>query len=144
MSRFLARKELSGLSAVDTAGEEALRKLKFGDVVSVEVKKPRNGKHHRLYWALISKVWENQERYETPELLHTAIKLAAGHYDVLQMPSGAEYRIPKSTSFEDMDQVEFSAYYDRVCDLIARHFLPGVSIDALKAEVESMIGARAA
>jgi hypothetical protein len=43
-----------------------------------------------------------------------------------------------------MDQFEFSQFYDRVCDLVAKHFLPGVSVEALKAEVEEMIGARAA
>jgi hypothetical protein len=43
-----------------------------------------------------------------------------------------------------MDQTEFSDYYDRVCDVVAEQFLPGVKVAALKAEVESMIGIRAA
>lgn len=142
--KFLARKDLGHLTPVDHAGEEALRQLKFGDVVTVEVKKPRNSKHHRLYWALIGIVHHNQDRYETTEQLHSALKIAAGHYDLLTMPSGQEYKIPRSIAFDKMDQVEFSQFYDRVCDLIAKHFLPGVSVEDLKAEVEQMIGVRAA
>lgn len=142
--KFLARKDLGHLTPVDTAGEEALRKLKFGDVVTVEVKKPRNGKHHRLYWALVGIVHHNQDRYETTEQLHSAIKIAAGHYELLTMPNGNEYKIPRSIAFDKMDQTEFSAFYDRVCDLVAKHFLPGVSVESLKTEVEIMIGARAA
>lgn len=142
--KFLARKDLGHLTPVDAAGEEALRKLRFGDVVTVEVKKPRNGKHHRLYWALIGIVFDNQDRYETTEQLHNALKIAAGIYTPLEMPGGVVHKVPGSISFESMDQTAFSQFYDRVCDLIAQHFLPGVSVEDLKAEVEQMIGARAA
>lgn len=138
--RFLARKDLGHLTPVDEAGEDALRKLRFGDTVMIEVKKPRNGQHHRLYWALVSMVWQNQERYETTEQLHNALKLSAGIYETITMPNGNEYRVPGSISFDKMDQTEFSAFYDRVCDLIAEHFLPGVTSEQLKREVSSMIG----
>lgn len=138
--KFLARKDLGHLSPVDPAGEEALRKLKFGDVVTVEIKKPRNGNHHRLYWALLGVVFDNQEQYETVEQLHSALKIAAGIYDPLTMPNGTVYKIPGSIAFDKMDQTEFSAFYDRVCDLIAQHFLPGVTSAELRAEVAQMTG----
>ena len=142
--KFLACKTLGGLTPADVAGEEALRKIRVGDFVTVEMKKPRNSAHHRLYWALIGIVHQNQNRYETAEHLHTALKIAAGHYYILTMPNGNEYKIPRSIAFDKMDQTEFGAFYDRVCDIVAKHFLPGVSVEALKAEVEQMIGARAA
>lgn len=134
-------KGISSLRPFDHAAEEALSKIKMGSAVSVEIKRPRNIQMHKLYWALIGIVHENQDRYETTEQLHSAIKIAAGHYDLLTMPSGQEYKIPKSISFEKMDQTEFSQFYDRVCDLVAKHFLPGVNVQALKAEVQQMIGA---
>jgi len=142
--KFLAAKGLGHLTPVDATGEDALRKLKFGDVVTVEVKKPRNGKHHRLYWALVSMVWENQERYATAEELHEALKVSAGICTQVELPSGQVVKIPGSIAFDKMDQTEFGQFYDRICDLIAAHFLPGVTSEELKAEVETMIGARAA
>lgn len=142
--KFLARKDLGHLTPVDQTGEDYLRKVKFGDIVTVEVKKPRNGKHHRLYWALVGMVWENQDRYETTEQLHNALKIAAGIYEPLEMPGGVIHKIPGSIAFDTMDQTEFSAFFDRVCDLVAKHFLPGVTAEILKHEIEVMIGVKAA
>jgi hypothetical protein len=41
-----------------------------------------------------------------------------------------------------MDQTAFSDFYNRVCDLICKHFLPGVESDALREDVEIMCGVR--
>lgn len=141
--KLLCRKELGKLVPVDVAGQEALRDVKQGSLVSVEIKRPRNVQHHRLYWALVSLVWENQERYPSAEDLHAAIKIAAGIRTQIELPNGTIGFIPGSISFHKMTQTEFSAFYDRVCDLVAEHFLPGCSSDELKAEVSSMIGAAA-
>jgi hypothetical protein len=143
MTKFLARKDLGHLTPVDSEGEEAVRKMKMGAIVQVEVKQPRNINHHRLYFALVDVVFDNQERYETRDQLHNALKLATGIYDLLELPNGAQYKIPRSIAFHKMNQAEFSAFYDRVCDVIAKHFLPGVTSDDLKAEVASMIGVAA-
>lgn len=144
MSKFLARRELGKLVPVDQAGEDALRKLRFGTFVTVEIKQPRNGRHHALYWVLVSEVFKHQSQYETVDQLHDALKLAAGIYTQLKMPSGVVYKIPGTIAFSDMDQTSFAEFYDRICDLVAEHFLPGVNIPELKATVESMIGIRAA
>lgn len=138
--RLLFRKNLGRLEPVDDAGQEAMRGIKHGADVWVEVVRARNVKHHRLYWTLVNTVFENQERYETRDQLHNALKLAAGIYEPLEMPNGAIHKIPGSIAFDKMDQIEFSAFYGRICDLIAEHFLPGVTSAQLKTEVASMIG----
>jgi hypothetical protein len=139
--KLLMQKHLGTLRPVDDAGAEALTKLKNGATLSVEVKQPRNGKHHRLYWALVGVVFQNQERYPDVETLHSALKIAAGIRTEIELPTGVKGYIPGSIAFHKMDQLDFSAFYDRVCDLIAKHFLPGVTSAELKAEVEQMIGA---
>jgi hypothetical protein len=141
--KFLARKQFGTLRAIDEAGEDALRRLANGAMVQVEIKQPRNVRHHRLYWSLVSLVWQNQRepnRYETPEELHEAIKIAAGLRTEITLPDGRIGFIPGSIAFHKMSQDDFSRFYDRVCDLVAKHFLPGVTSDELKREVESMIG----
>jgi hypothetical protein len=146
MAIFLAKKSPFGsLHAVDPHGEAVLGKIGRGDVVSIEVKRPRNVQHHRLYWALVGLVHDNldHERYPTPEDLSDAIKIAAGHRKRIELPSGEVGFIPKSIAFHKMDQAEFDSFYERVCDLIALHFLPGVNKDDLRMEVSMMIGAAA-
>lgn len=140
--RIICRKLMGSLRPCDEAGELLLSKIKNNDLVQVEVKRPRNVQHHRLYWALVSKVWENldQERYPTPDDLSAAVKIAAGIRTRIVLPDGTQGFIPGSIAFHKMSQDEFSAFYDRVCDLIAAHFLPGVTSADLKAEVQQMIG----
>lgn len=144
MTRFIAQKHLNSLRPADDAGCEALRKLSNGDLVTVEIKKSRNIRHHRLFWALMTVVHDNidHERYPSVEDLAAAIKIAAGHRTRIELPNGEIGFIPGSIAFHKMDQVAFSAFYDRVCNLIAKFFLPGVDSDALKEEVEIMCGMR--
>ncbi|MCX7320425.1 MAG: DUF1367 family protein [Hyphomicrobiales bacterium] len=142
--KFIAQKHLGALRPTDEAGQDALRKLGNGELVTVEFRKSRNIKHHRMFWALMSIVHQNMDhdRYPTVEDLTSAIKIAAGLRTRIELPNGEVGFIPGSIAFHKMDQAAFSEFYDRVCDLIAKHFLPGVESDALKEEVEIMCGMR--
>lgn len=135
-------RHLGSLRPVDEGGEDALRKIGQGELVMVEIKRPRNAKHHRLYWALITLVWQNMDggRYPTAEDLHAAVKIAAGLRTTIVLPDGSVGYIPGSIAFHKMDQSEFDGFYERVCDLIAKHFMPGVTSEELKREVSLMIG----
>ncbi len=117
-----------------------MRGLTVGEIITVEMKRPRNPNHHRLYWALVTLVWQNQERYPTPEDLHAALKISAGLRTQVTLPDGTIGFIPGSIAFHKMDQTQFSAFYNRICDLIAKYFLPGVTSEELKAEVQQMTG----
>src|SRR5690242_2820398 len=123
MSRFLAAKHFGSFRPVDEAGEDALRKIGHGELVTVEIKQPRNIRHHRLFWALMTIVWQNldTERYPTVEDLAAAVKIAAGLRTRIELPNGEVGFIPGSIAFHKMDQSEFSAFYERVCDLMAKH-----------------------
>lgn len=144
MSKFLAQKHLGALRPADEAGCEALRRIGNGALVSVEIKKSRNIQHHRLFWALMSIVWDNMdhERYPTVEDLTSAVKISAGLRTRIELPNGEVGFIPGSIAFHKMDQTAFSEFYDRVCDLVCEHFLPGVENAALREEVEIMTGIR--
>jgi len=146
MARVLFEKHFASLRPLDRAGENALSRFKQGDIVAVEIRKPRNAKFHRLYWSLITIVHDNMDgdRYPTPEDLHAAIKIAAGIRTQIQLPDGTIGFIPGSIAFHKMDEEAFSQFFGRVCDLISKHFLPGVSNEDLRAEVEVMIGIRSA
>ena len=143
--KIAVTKHLGALRPADTLADEAFAKIPSGQVVFVEIKRPRNVQHHRLFWALMTKVHENidGDRYPTVEDLAAAVKISVGLRTRIELPDGTVGFIPKSISFHKMGQDEFSAFYDKVCDLIAAHFLPGVEIEALRAEVEQMIGVAA-
>lgn len=143
--KFLARKQFGTLRPIDEAGEDALRKIKNGATIQVEIKQPRNVKFLRLYWALIGLVWDNLDHavYPTPENLSDRLKIALGVCTHFRLKDGTEGYQAGSIAFAKMNEAAFSAFYDRVADKLASEWLPGVTSEELKREVESMIGVAA-
>lgn len=113
-----------GLVPLGDDDYEEKKKLKLGQTYSVEVKVARNVDFHRKYFALISYAWEflneqETERFRTKENFRKYVEVAAGHCDVIFHPRLQEYvEIPKSISFGNMDNAEFSDLYKRVKDVI--------------------------
>ena len=144
MATFLAARTSHGLQPVDETGEAVLRKIGRTEIVRVEIRRPRNVAFHRKYWALVTIVWSNvdQTNYPTPDDLHAALKIAAGIRARISLPDGTVGFIPGSIAFHRMSEDDFSAFFDGVCNLVAAYFLPGVDCEALRAEVEEMIGIR--
>tara|TARA_R110000737_G_scaffold349233_1_gene384948 strand:- start:181 stop:600 length:420 start_codon:yes stop_codon:yes gene_type:complete len=136
--KFLARKHHGKLEAIDDAGEEALRHIK-GDVM-VEVKQPRNIQHHRLYFALLGKVFTNQDHYKTLEELGAALKVACGICQTFTLKNGQKVYIPGSISFAKMQQPEFNEFYSNAIDVVCKHFLPGVESADLRNEIQEIVG----
>jgi len=147
MAVFLAAKKFKALYPVDDTGEEVVSRLGQGEIVTVEIKRPRNGRMHRLFWALASLTWEqiDHAEYPTAEDLVTHLKIVTGHYDRCEIVfEGKHYPVltPKSISFAAMDQTAFDAFFDRCCIWILANVLPGVTREDLRDELERMTGAK--
>jgi hypothetical protein len=140
-------KRLKALYAYDEAAEVVVNKLAQGEIIEVTYRRPRNQKHHKLFFALLSLVWSqlDQDDYPTVETLLTELKIRTGHYDRRDIEvEGKKYPVltPKSISFASMGQDEFAAFFERVCDLVVRDLLPGIHSEELRQEVEIMAGAK--
>lgn len=142
MTRILMRLEHGHLVPVDATSEEELQPLNVGEVVTVTIRKTRNPQLQRLYWSILTKVFNNQERHATKEKLHSALKVYAGFYSTFPLSNGTEAIVPDSTSFDDMDELKFREYVHKVCDAIAKHFLPNLGDTPEAREIATMIGAR--
>ncbi len=143
--KVLVTRDIGGrLAAVDDAGRDALLKLKRGGVYQVEVKQPRGLRFHRLWRALAALCWDNvdHEEYPSVEDLIARIKIGVGHRDRLVFEGGVVAYIPKSLSFAKCSEDEFSAFFGRACDWVAKEILPGVTREDVVAEIETMIGIR--
>jgi len=144
MTALLFRKHFGSLVPDDATCPEAvewLQSLKHGEAVTIaRPKKMRNSKAHRLWWGLVTLVYQNQERYETLETMVVALKVGLGHCDTVILKTGETAFIPKSISFAKMDNAEFSAFLDKTIKLVIKHFLPGVTDQELRKQVEEIIG----
>lgn len=99
---------------------EKIKKLKVGEMYTVEVKKPRNVKFHRKFFALINMVFENQEVYDDIEKFRKDLTIAAGFYEEHVTFDGEIKQTAKSIAFHKMDDIEFSELYSKFIDTVIK------------------------
>lgn len=142
MTQILCKRTVSGLSADDDAATAVLRKIKVGDVVRVEVRRPRNLSAHRRFFALVNLVYTNSEKFPSPDVARRVLTCRAGHaLPYIIESTGEVLLIPESISFANMDQDEFDAFWQRVVKVVCDEILPGVTEADIEAEILSCVGA---
>lgn len=115
MSDFWASRVGDSLTPVDAESFAAFSKLPFGRPLHIEAKQPRNGAHHRLYWALVHRIANAVGC--APEALSSHLKVRTGHVATVRTKDGLrEY--PASISFAALDQTQFSEFYNRCITVI--------------------------
>ena len=123
--------------SLDTDAEQ-LAKIKQGQVVCYEIKRPRNGGFHRKYFALLGIVVDNCD-YNLEQLLHI-IKLKLGHFEQIINTNGKVIYIPKSISFAKMDQDQFEEFYSKTINVILKDFIPDTDEAYLNGMVNQIVG----
>lgn len=126
------------LRPIDERSFEELRKIKDGRTFVCEIKRPRNLKHHRKYWALINLISENLDNV-TPEALSNAVKLLMGHVVIVKFGE-TMISYPDSISFEKMNQDAFNDFYRRAVQAICEHVIPGLKEETINKEIFEIPG----
>lgn len=101
---------------------EKMKRIKVGDFLECEIKKPRNYRFHKKFFALIQMIFQNQERYNNIDDLREDLTIEAGYYVKRENIKGELIKRAKSISFANMDEHEFSDFYSAVLDEIVKHF----------------------
>ncbi|HEC26718.1 MAG TPA: DUF1367 family protein [Gammaproteobacteria bacterium] len=144
MKLHLVKDQFKNLRPADKMTDEALSGFGIGEYLSCEIKRPRNGKFHRLFFALLSVVHDNlpehlESRFPTVERLLWEIKLQTGRFDVAETMGGKTFYIPQSISFAKMDQDEFNAFFDEAMTVITKYIMPGTTIAELREAIHGEI-----
>ena len=114
------------------------KRIKPGDIIEVEYVRPRSQQFHKLFWALLKLVADNQEQYGMDEILDV-VKIGVGHTRVIAMPGDFVFRVPKSISFSSMDDDEFAAFFRSAVDYIISDLI-AFDREALLREVYDLAG----
>lgn len=136
MAKMTFRRAGFGFVPADDAAQKFTARIKEGDHVMVEARRPRNLKHHRKLFKMLQIVCENRDGLTVEKLL-AVVKIRTGYVDVIKTTTD-EIQIPRSISFESIDQTEFEKFYDGAVAFIVTDVLPGVNRDELEAEVLRM------
>ena len=122
--KLLLKNTASGLIPIYDDDYEEKKKLKIGQVYEASIKLVRNYEFHKKYFALINCAWEyltepQMEFYKNKEIFRKIIEVVAGHCEKWYSPELKKWvEIPKSISFDKMDNAEFQDLYSRVLDVI--------------------------
>jgi len=126
VKRKLDHTHMSGLFPVYSRCREYYDKMSHNVIHTVEIRKPRNPKHHGLVFAMIRclkanlpEKWERLEHSTEYDLLK-AIMLDIGQVEIKLKLDGGVYYVPKSIAFENMDEDEFQPISDAISKLCAK------------------------
>lgn len=112
-------KTLSGqLKPCYDSDAELLKKIKVGDEVECEIKRPRNLKFHKKLFSLLNLVYSNQELYKDINDLRKDLTIAAGYFTERFDFNGTCIIEAQSISFSNMNQDTFDEYYQKILTAI--------------------------
>jgi hypothetical protein len=97
---------------------EEAKKLKTGEEYQCTIVRPRNYKFHKLFFALLQMVYENQEVYNNIDFMREELTKASGYYVSFFNHKGIECFRAKSISFSSMDNDEFKVFFDKFLDTV--------------------------
>lgn len=121
---FVQGKSLSGIPCLiptDAESEEALRKT-IGKVVVVKAQKARSPEQHRMFFAVMRVVFDNQEQFKTLNDLKEATLIELGYSELRETFNGERYRVAQSIAFHKMKHDDFTKLFDAALNLWSRHF----------------------
>lgn len=122
MEVYLIKKNDNTLAPAYNSDYDKIKKLKAGEEFKCEVRQPRNLKFHRKFFALLNMVLDNQEIYNDLDKLRNDLLVEAGFTETwVDIHSEIQTR-GKSISFGSMSEDEFGSVYNRVIDVIVKHF----------------------
>ena len=138
MAEIMLRKLLNGtFKPVYDSDYELAKKYKTGEDYAAKIRKPRNLKFHKKFFALLGLVLDNmpetkQEQFSTTDHILKAIKWELNMYEIRATASGEAYPEWESIAFHKMDDVEFNSFYEKAVDVICNHFIPITDPDERK------------
>jgi hypothetical protein len=117
---------LTGFSEKDKRAyrkfKAAIEALEVGECYTLSAWFPRNPKFHRLHFAMIKALFEEQEQFDDPEPLRKWLYVGAGFAEFLPGPKGKMVAIPKSIAFDRLDDAEFADIHAKVIDFMRTHY----------------------
>lgn len=128
--RALFRLTLDGFRPFNTKAQDEAARCKLGDIVEMRMVKVRNGKFHRLYFAILRLISENSNPHITEEQALYLAKVGAGCGQWVNT-GRKELFAPGSISFAAMDQAAFDDFVKASIPPLVARFMAGTAPEAV-------------
>lgn len=147
---FLLRVTKGALVPDDRFTQERLRAkgYNFGDVLTATLKKPRNPQFHRLAHVFGQLCADNLDRFHGIDA-HQVLKLLQYEGDIecermmvnLKDFGMVEVRVPRSLSFDSMDDGEFYGAFRAMCNHVSKTYWPDCTPEQIEDMASAMVEA---
>jgi hypothetical protein len=101
------------LHPADDRAIRGLNRMTDGEVIDVEIIRPRSAQWHRMYFGICARIGENQEPARDAESIDAELRVHAGHYDVVPVEGvqGVEVRMPRRIAFKKLSAEKWAALW---------------------------------
>lgn len=147
--KIMLRVQKGALVPADDLALARLRQRGYavGDLITAELRKPRNPKFWRMAHALGIALIQNTDDFAHYTDAHSVIKRIqleaniACDATLIKAPGLGmlEHRVPRSLSFESMDEGQFQTVYAAICDHVVRTYWPDLDMRQIE-EIAGLVG----
>jgi len=92
-----------------------------GEIIA-DLRKNRNVKNHRRFFAFIKMSFDMQDTYETIDIWRRVLQMKAGHFDEVVTEKGKLLYLPKSIAWDELDEIEFRPLFTEIVNAFIRDF----------------------
>lgn len=103
-------------------GEEIVRNLKMNRMYKFTVKESRNPEFNGMAFSFLNKVFEYQSSYLDREQMRKQLSIDAGHFDHYYVQGDKICVVPRSWSFDEMDDLEFRPLIAKIVEAAIERF----------------------
>lgn len=115
--KLIFKKTFGVLTPIDEIGERFMARIRDGDMVTVEARRPRNIKRHNCWWAMCAFIAQHTSQLPTAEHASKYLLIRTGRCTWVR-GKGGDVPIADSISFANMDNDAFEEMYSDALDLI--------------------------
>lgn len=129
---------LDGFRPFNDEAQHFVAKCKLGEICELKPVRVRNGKFHRLFFAILKLISENSSPEITPETALYLAKVGAGVGQWIATPGGKDLFVPGSISFASMDQTAFDAFVKAAIPPLCNRYMNDTAPEAVIAEAMAL------
>ena len=114
-----------GLVPASVWAEDWYAKIRIGEEVIVDPKKPRNPGNHRRFWALLTIIADNLDGVDSPWRALDVLCAVLGRGKWIEVPRATKpLFVRDSIAYANMDETEFGKLFEQCIHATIKYLVP--------------------
>ena len=136
---YLVKDQLGRFIPATFEDKEAANKVTVGDAFKGKIIKERNLRFHKKYFGMLKAFYDSQDHYTSFDKFRDEALIEIGHCKTHQSLDGHVSRIPKSISFDTVDNIKFEAIFNKTLHALLIIFIPELVREEFREKLSLML-----